>query len=416
MTSLKRRTWILAALGLIAASLLAWWWQNRSPAVAKPAAGAAAAAPAAAAGPVPVEVGRAESRDLSDDAAAVGSLRAKQGVSIRPEVGGRIVKLGFGDGQRVRRGQLLVQMDDALAQAQLAQAQAQLDIAGTTLKRNQELVAQNFVTQSVVDQAQANVKVAEAQVALARATAERLRIVAPFDGQAGIRAVNVGDVVGVGADIVSLQDASSVYVDFSLPERYAPRLKIRQPVAVSFDALPRRGFTALIEALEPQISADGRAILARARIANDDGVLRPGMFARVRVVLGQRAGAVLVPEEAIVPMAGKSMLVKVVDGPEGLRSQRVEVQTGTRVDGRVEVMGTAVAAGERVVTAGHARLVRADGVALRIVELSRSAPAGASQPGGGASAPSVVPPVSPQKAAQKAAVNMAAPQQAARGG
>lgn len=398
MTALKRRTWVLAALGLIAASLLAWWWQNRAPAAsARPAAGVAAPPGARAVGePVAVEVAKAEARDLSDDATAVGSLRARQGVSIKPEVAGRIVRLGFADGQRVRRGQLLVQMDDALAQAQLAQAQAQLDIARTTLTRNQELVAQNFVTQSVVDQAQANVKVAEAQVALARATADRFRIVAPFDGQAGIRAVNVGDYVKDGTDIVSLQDASSVYVDFSLPERYAPRLKPRQAVAVSFDALPRRDFTALIEALEPQITADGRAIVARARIANDDGALRPGMFARVRVVLGERAGAIVVPEEAIVPMAGKELLVKVIDRPDGLRSQRVEIKTGVRRDGRVEVMGTAVAAGERVVTAGHGQLVRADGVAVRIVELARSAPAAASAPAS-ASAPRGV----PQKAAQR---------------
>jgi membrane fusion protein, multidrug efflux system len=407
MTSLKRRTWFLAALGLIAASLLAWWWQNRAPAAAVRAdAGAAgAASPGAAAGPVAVEVAQAESRDLSDDVTAVGSLRARQGVSIRPEVGGRIVRLGFADGQRVKRGQVLVQMDDALVQAQLAQAQAQADIARTTLRRNEELVAQNFVTQSVVDQAQANVKVAEAQVALARATAERLRIVAPFDGQAGIRAVNVGDVVAVGADIVSLQDASSVYVDFSLPERYAPRLKPKQPVAVSFDALPKRDFTAVIEALEPQISADGRAIVARARIANDDGVLRPGMFARVRVVLSERAGAIVVPEEAIVPMAGKELLVKVIDGPDGLRSQRVEIKTGARRDGRVEVMGAVVAAGERVVTAGHGRLVRADGVPLRIIELARGTPGAASAPASAASAPRV----SPQKAAMRDATTPALP-------
>ncbi|HEU4459441.1 MAG TPA: efflux RND transporter periplasmic adaptor subunit [Methylibium sp.] len=396
MTNSKRLTWSLAAIGLIVVSLLGWWWQHREPAgkTDVTAGNARASTAAAPGGPVPVEVARAEARDLSDDAIAVGSLRARQGVTVRPEVGGRIVKLGFADGQTVRRGQLLVQMDDALVQAQLAQAQAQRDIARTTLERNQELVAQNFVTQSVVDQAQANLKVAEAQVALARATAERLRIVAPFDGQAGIRAVNVGDVVKDGADIVSLTDASSVYVDFSLPERYAPRLKLRQPVEVSFDALPRQHFTALVEALEPQVSADGRAILARGRIANEAGLLRPGMFARVRVVLSERPGAILVPEEAIVPFAGKELLVKVIDGPNGPRSQRVEVKTGLRRDGRVELVGAPIAAGDRVVTAGHGRLVRADGLPLQLVELARAAPA----------APGSAPASAPRgAAAQKAA-------------
>jgi len=219
---MKRLHLSVAAIGLVVLSVGAWWWQHRT----SPAPAAAVAAPAAppAAGPVPVEVARAVARDLTDDTTAVGSLRSRQGVVVRPEVSGRVVKLGFRDGERVRRGQVLVQLDDALPRAQLRQAEAQLAIARTTLQRNRELVAQNFVTQSVVDQAQANVDVADAQVALARAQLDKLRIVAPFDGQTGIRAINVGDYLKDGADIVALEDTSSMYVDFSLPERFASRL------------------------------------------------------------------------------------------------------------------------------------------------------------------------------------------------
>lgn len=374
---MKRLHLGVAAIGLVALSVLAYWWQHRAPSVpgtAQAAAPAAATRGAAApGGPVTVEVARAESRDVTDDTTAVGSLRSRRSVTIRPEVSGRIVRLGFADGQKVRQGQLLVQLDDALPQAQLSQARAQLQIARTTLDRNVELVAQNFVTQSVVDQAQANVKVAEAQVALATATAARLRIVAPFDGQTGIRAVDVGDVVQDGADLVALDDTSSVYVDFSLPERFAPQIAPRQPVEVTLDALPGTTFTALIQALEPQVSADGRAIAARASIPNPAGQLRPGMFARVRVVLAQRAGAVLVPEEALVPQAGKDMLIKVVEGPNGPTSQRVEVRTGIRRDGKVEILG-GVAAGERIVTAGQARLLRGEALPLKVVEVARVAP------------------------------------------
>jgi len=152
---MKRLHLSVAAIGLVVLSVGAWWWQHRT----SPAPAAAVAAPAAppAAGPVPVEVARAVARDLTDDTTAVGSLRSRQGVVVRPEVSGRVVKLGFRDGERVRRGQVLVQLDDALPRAQLRQAEAQLAIARTTLQRNRELVAQNFVTQSVVDQAQANV-------------------------------------------------------------------------------------------------------------------------------------------------------------------------------------------------------------------------------------------------------------------
>ncbi|HKX94289.1 MAG TPA: efflux RND transporter periplasmic adaptor subunit, partial [Methylibium sp.] len=327
-----------------------------------------------AAGPVPVEVARSVARDLTDDTTAVGSLRSRQGVVVRPEVSGRVVTLGFADGQRVRRGQLLVQLDDALPRAQLRQAEAQLAIARTTLQRNRELVAQNFVTQSVVDQAQANVDVADAQVALARAQLDKLRIVAPFDGQTGIRAVNVGDYLKDGADIVALEDTSSMYVDFSLPERFATRLAPRQQVEVAIDSLPGERFTAIVLALEPQITADGRAIAARATVPNADARLRAGMFARVRVVLAERPGAVLVPEEAIVPQAGKDLLIKVVDGPKGPASQRVEVRTGLRRDGQVEIV-SGLAAGERVVTAGQARLLRVDAQPLQVVELGGAAPA-----------------------------------------
>lgn len=383
---MKRLHLSVAAVGLIAASVLAWWWQQRPAATGSAGGNANAAAPARPAGPtgpVSVEVARAEARDLTDDTTAVGSLRSRQGVVIRPEVSGRIVRLGFADGQRVRRGQLLVQFDDSLPQAQLRQAEAQLAIARTTLQRNVELVAQNFVTQSVVDQAEANVKVAEAQVALARATVDKLRIVAPFDGQAGIRQVNVGDYLKDGADIVALEDSSSVYVDFSLPERFAPRIRPQQSVSVSIDSLAGQAFGAVVEALEPQITADGRAIAVRARVPNPSAQLRPGMFARVKVVLGQRPGAILVPEEALLPQAGKELLIKVVDGPKGPTSQKLEVRTGLRRDGKVEILEGLVA-GERVVTAGQAQLVRVDAQALKVVELgarpAQAAPAGSGVP------------------------------------
>lgn len=379
---MKKLSVTLAAVGLLAASTLAWWVQTRGAAPAR--AGTATAAvpgpPAArATGPVPVEVALAQVRDVSDDTSAVGSLSAWQGVMIRPEVSGRIVRLGFADGQRVKAGQLLVQMDDALQQARLSEAQAQADIARTTLQRNRELVAQNFVTQSVVDQAQANLNVAAAQVALARAELARLRIVAPFDGQTGIRAVNVGDVVQDGADLVSLQDSSNVYVDFSLPERYTPQLAVNKKVEVVVDALPGRRFDAVIAALEPQISADGRALLARALMSNRDAMLRPGMFARVNVQLAERRGAVLVPEEAIVPQGSKALLVKVVEGPDGPLSQRVEVRTGLRRGGQVEIL-QGLRAGERVVTAGQSRLLGGDGQPLRVVELGGAAPRAAEPP------------------------------------
>ena len=393
---MKRLHASVAGLGLVLLSIGAWWWQQGRPASLDASPGRVAPAVAApkpgAAGPVPVEVALVVARDLTDDTTAVGSLRSRQGVVIRPEVSGRVLRLGFVDGQRVKQGQLLLQLDDALQQAQLGQAQAQLQIARTTLRRNRELVAQNFVTQSVVDQAQASVDVAEAQVALARAQLEKLRILAPFEGQAGIRAVDVGDYLKDGAAVVSLEDTASVYVDFSLPERFASRLKPQQKVEVTLDALPGERHDAVVLALEPQITADGRSIAARASLPNPSGRLRPGMFARVRVVLAQRPGALVVPEQAIVPLAGQVLLIKVVEGPAGPTSQRVEVRTGLRRDGEVEIVSGLVA-GDQVVTAGHSRLLRADAQRLKLVSLGPppAAPASASAPAAALSGPASAP-------------------------
>lgn len=393
---------IVAIAGLLGASTLAYWWQHRpsNPQVAADAAssgerGRAAGGAAGAAGPVPVEVARAESRSLQDDATAVGSLRSRQGVMVRPEVSGRVARLGFADGQRVKRGQVLVQLDDTLQVAQLQQAEAQASIARSNYQRNKELVAQNFVSRSVLDQSEANLQVAEAQVSLARAQLGRMKIVAPFDGTAGIRNVNVGDYVKDGADLVTLEDTSSMYVDFRLPERFLPKVQAKQKVSVVVDALPDKRFDARVEALDPQVDANGRALLVRARVDNAGQALRPGMFARVRLVLAEKPDAVLVPEEALVPQGNKQFLLKVVQGPEGPASERLEVATGIRRDGKVEIL-SGVAAGDTVVTAGQAQLMRGQSRPVRVVELGRAGGGSADapqRPKGGASggAPAAAP-------------------------
>jgi membrane fusion protein (multidrug efflux system) len=386
---LKALHTVVAGVGLALVAGGAWWFQNKRDTRSGDGATAAAIAPArgggADAGVVPVEVGRVEATSIADDAQAVGSVRAHQGVMLRPEVSGRISKINFRDGQRVRRGQLLVQLDDTLQGAQLQQAQAQASIARTNLQRNRELVAQNFVSASVVDQSAAALEVAEAQVALAQAQLARMRIVAPFDGVAGISNVNLGDYVKDGADLVNIEDTSSMWVDFRLAERFLASLKTGQNVEVQLDAMPDRKFTGEVEAIDALLDANGRSLLVRARLRNPGGELRSGMFARARVVFSMRANALVVPEEALVPQGGKQYLVKVVDGPNGKVAQRLEARIGLRLPGKAEIL-EGVRAGDMVVTAGQARLMRGDAVPVRIVEVGggERAPAG---PGRVASAP-----------------------------
>jgi len=394
--AMKKLHGIVAVLGIAMAGGAAWWVQNRpsldstAQAAAGPASGPRAGGPGApgasgGAGPVAVEVGKVVVSKLDDDAQAVGSLRAVQSVTLRPEVSGRIQKLGFTDGQRVRRGQVLLQLDDTLQRAQLMQAEAQAAIARTNLQRSRELAAQNFVSQSAVDQNAAALDVAQAQVALAQAQLARMRVTAPFDATAGIRVVNVGDYVKDGADVVTLDDTTAVWVDFKLPERYASRVRGGAPIQAVIDAMADKEFKGTVAALDSTVDANGRALLVRARVPNGKGELRPGMFARVRVVFATRDDALLVPEEALVPQGGKQFVFKVVDAADGTKvSHKLEARVGLRVPGKAEILD-GLKPGDVVVTAGHNRLLRGDAIPVRVIDLDR--PTGPRGPRSGASAP-----------------------------
>jgi len=371
----------VAVIGLAAAGVLAWWWQNTPKQATAVAAGAPAPAgaqrgpggPGGAGGPAPVEVALAQTATLTDDVQAVGSLKSNQGVVLR--------------GQRVKRGQLLVQLDDTLQQAQLKQAEAQASIARTNLQRSRELLGQGFISQSAVDQNAASLDVAEAQVALARAQLARMKVMAPFDGTAGIRSVDIGDYIKDGADIVNIEDLSSLRVQFALPERTIDRLRTGQAVDVAVDAFPGRSFKGRVQAIDSQVDANGRALQVVAQVDNPGSLLKPGMFARPRVVFSVREGAIVVPEEALVPVGGKQVVFKLVDAADGKKvAQRVDARIGLRLPGKVEIL-EGLKVGDTVVTAGHERLLRGNNLPVRVIDLAKAGGApgvGGGKPKGGA--------------------------------
>ncbi|MBW7833923.1 MAG: efflux RND transporter periplasmic adaptor subunit [Simplicispira suum] len=357
-----------AGSALAVAVFAAWWLQRPAPASPDTAARpTAAAASGGQAKPASVETAAVQQRDLAQTVQAVGSLRSRRSVVLRPEISGRIVKLGFSDGQRVHKGALLVQLDDQLPRAQVAQAQAELSIARANDKRNRELVAQGFVSQRALDESAASVQVAQAKLALAEATAARLRILAPFDGIAGIGQLSVGEYIKDGADIVNIEDMDTMLVDFRLPERYQSLVRVGQSVALALDALPGAQFTAEVRALDPQIDANGRSLAVRASLANPALRLRPGMFARVSLELARRSGALVVPEEAIVPQSEGAIVFKLVAATDDSSvAQRVPVVLGLRGDGFVEVT-QGLAVGDVVVTAGQQRLQK-DATRVRVAD------------------------------------------------
>ncbi|MGI9151067.1 MAG: efflux RND transporter periplasmic adaptor subunit [Limnohabitans sp.] len=257
----KKMYSVVAVVGIVGASTLAWWLQAPKTEVNA----------AAGARPLGVEVTKVQRQTLRDDAEAVGTLRSFQNVMLRPEVAGRILSLGFADGARVRAGQVLVQLDDTLQRAEVQQSLAQMSVARANHKRNQELVAQNFIAQRALDESAAALQVADAQLGLSCARLERMRLIAPFNGVVGIRNINVGDYVKDGADLINLENIGSLYVDYRLPERFQTKVSPGQVVEVKLDAFTGRLFKAKVEAVDPLIDANGRSIGIRAVLANGPG-------------------------------------------------------------------------------------------------------------------------------------------------
>jgi len=349
---MNRKSIMLAALAGILALAGTAWYSQRTPAATPPLPVGTAIA---------VETAEVRRVAMPDEAVAVGTLRANESVVLRPEVAGRIKTILFREGAPVKRGAVLVELDDAVQRAELQQARAGLDLAQANFQRTEELFARRFVSSSARDEAASRLQAARAAVALADARLRRMTLTAPFDGIVGIRQISVGAFVKEGDALVNLEDISVLKLDFRLPEALLPRLRTGQALEVGSDALPGERFAAQIEAIDPLIDAQTRAVSIRARLDNPQARLRPGMFARVRLILEERPEVVVVPEEALLPSSGGTQYVfRVVAG----RAERVAIRIGIRRDALVEVV-EGLAPGERVVTAGQMKL--RDGAAVRVL-------------------------------------------------
>ena len=390
MSSRNNRFLVLAVAlaGLVALGYLAHAG-FRAPAgpmpAAAPAGGGAKAGDAASSGPaggfpMAVETAKVQASEVAVDATAVGSLRSNESVVLRPEIAGRIASINFKDGVAVRKGALLVALDAATQAAEVDQARAGLALALANHQRTQDLFAKKFVSGQALDNTQAALKVQEAALALALARLDKTRIRAPFSGVVGIRNVSVGDYVKEGQELVNLEDIGTLKVDFRLPESYLGRLRPGQQLEVSSDALPGQIFPAVLDAINPLVEASGRAISLRARLANGAGLLRPGMFVRVRLIFERRDNVLLIPEQALVPDSRAPYVYRVADG----KAQRVPIRTGLRRDAQVEVV-EGLRAGDEVVTAGQLKL--RDGAPVRALAAEASGTSGGAPAGSGEGAP-----------------------------
>lgn len=370
---------VLAVAGLAGLGYVAYN-ANRAPAAGPAAPAGASGKPGGPPGgfAMAVEVAKVAASDFSDEASAVGSLKSNESVVLRPETAGRISAIGFKDGAIVSKGTVLVTLDAAVQEAELQQAKANLALAQTSFQRNQELVAKKFLSQQALDTSSANLKVQQAAVQLTEAKVGKTRVKAPFNGMLGLRNVSVGDYVKEGQDLINIEDIATLRMDFKLPESYLGRVSKGQAVELTSDALPGQSFKAVLDAVDPLVDQNGRAISARARLDNAAGKLRPGMFVRVRLLFGDRKDVLMVPEQAIVPGAQPAVF-KVVDGKATLAKVRI----GVRRAAQVEVVEGLVA-GDVVVTAGQLKL--REGAPVRAIGEGAAPPPAAAQPAAGPAA------------------------------
>lgn len=301
---------------------------------------------------MPVEGVTVQPQPLEQTVEAVGSLIANETVVIRPEVAGRIVRFGFAEGQPVKAGAVLVQLDDSVQAAQLARAKATLALAQADYQRRTELLEKKLISQTEFDQTASQLKVAQADVALAEAQLGKMRVKAPFDAVIGVRNVSPGAMVDAGQDLVTLVDVHPIKIDFRIPERYLSKVQVKQQVQLTLDALPARNYRGTVYAIDPQVDEKGRSLVLRAEVPNPKAELKPGLFARVALVLASKTDALMVPEQALVPNAdGSRTLFKVIDGKVVITT----VKTGVRRAGQVEIT-EGLQAGDTVITAGHMKV------------------------------------------------------------
>jgi membrane fusion protein (multidrug efflux system) len=340
---------------ILAVSAGYWLGQQRAPSgtTGNGTTGPGATAAKAAAGPraVTVEAVKVARASMPQTITAVGSLRSDESVVLRPEVAGRISAIQFKEGEKVTKGSVLVRLDPEVNRAEVQQARANLTLAESKYNRSVDLAKQNFISGQAKDEAENNLKVAQAAVALAQAHLAKTEIRAPFSGVIGLRSVSIGDYVKEGADMVNLESIDPLKVDFRVPEVYLRQVQNGQPLSIALDAFPGKLHDGRVIAVNPLIDAAGRSVVIRAQVNNSDARLRPGMFARIRLVTRDLQDSMVVPEQAIVPEGDEQYVFRVLDN----KAVRTKVETGQRRDAKVEIV-KGLSNDDMVVTAGQIKL------------------------------------------------------------
>jgi membrane fusion protein (multidrug efflux system) len=312
---------------------------------------------------MPVEVAVARADTVRDEVAATGQIEAVQSIELRPEVEGRIVAFLVREGQEVAAGTPLFQIDSTELGAQVAQLAAQRDLANQDLARTKDLMAQNAASTQDLEHAEANARSMDAQYRLMNTRLARTTVRAPFSGIVGQRFVSQGDYVTNTTKLASLQTVSPMRATFNVPERYARSLRPGQEVTFNVAAIPNRVFVGEADFVDPVVALPGRTILVKAHVPNPQRLLQPGMFIEAHLVTAVRPKAIVVPEDAIVPVQGANFVWAVQEG----KAVQRQVGLGVRTPGFVEIT-SGVDAGEQVVVGGLDLLYPGAAVMPRVVD------------------------------------------------
>lgn len=314
-------------------------------------------------GAVPVFVTDVALHHLVDEIEALGTLRANEKVDLMSSVTERITVINFESGQRVKKGDVLVEMESTEEEALLSEERSIVSEAQRQVERLRPLIARGATSQSSMDEAQLELQTAQARIAAINSQIKERHIVAPFDGKLGLRNISVGVMAQPGTLITTIDDDSKLKLDFSVPELYLPSIEEGGKITATARAFPGRNFEGLVESIDSRVDTVSRAITVRAILKNNEYRLLPGMLMRVVLEKNPRK-AILIPEEALIPEGGKSYVFKLFQDESDTRVKYTAVELGSRKLGRVEVLA-GIQEGDQIVTHGTLRLQDGDRVAVK---------------------------------------------------
>jgi membrane fusion protein (multidrug efflux system) len=330
----------------------------------KDAKGSGAGAPP----PMPVEVTPARSDTVVDAILASGQIEALQSIDIRPEIEGRLAQILVREGSEVAKGTPLFKVDDGELKAEVARAEADRDLARQALQRTRELMDQRASSQADLERSEATARSTQAQYELLALRLARTTVRAPFGGVVGQRYVSLGDYVTTSSRLAAIQTVHPQRAAFQVPERYADRLKVGQRVVFRVASLPGKEFTGVVDFVDPVVQLPGRTITVKAEVANVKRELQAGMFIDARLATDVRPAAIVVPEDAVLPLQGANFVWVAKDG----KATRRQVELGVRTPGWVEAK-RGIDRGDLVVVGGQERLSEGAPVAPKPVERAPAA-------------------------------------------